>query len=148
MPSFFIPLSGLNANSSAIEVVGNNLANMSTTGFKASTSSFRDVVGDALASATAPNGQGVGPVSADRKFTQGALQSTSGSLDAALSGDGFFLLRSPSGQQMLTRAGNFRVDASGNLVTATGANVQGWNAANGVVSTSGAISNISLPATG
>jgi flagellar hook protein FlgE len=148
MPSFFTPLSGLNASSAAIDVVGNNLANMNTTGFKASSTSFRDLVGDAMAAPGAINGQGVGPATSERRFSQGAIQATSGSLDAAISGDGFFLLRNQQGQQLLTRAGDFRVDANGNLLSSTGINVQGWNATNGVVNASGAVSNITLPAIG
>ncbi len=148
MPSFFTPLSGLNANSAAIDIVGNNLANMNTTGFKASSASFRDLVGDAMAAPGAINGQGVDGARSDRRFSQGALQSTSGSLDAAISGDGFFLLRSREGQPLLTRAGDFHVDANGNLLNSTGINVQGWNLTNGVVNTTGAVSNITLPAIG
>lgn len=148
MPSFFTPLSGLNANSAAIDIVGNNLANMNTTGYKASSASFRDLVGDAMAAPGAINGQGVDGARSDRRFSQGALQSTSGSLDAAISGDGFFLLRNRDGQPLLTRAGDFHVDANGNLLNSTGINVQGWNLTNGVVNTTGAVSNITLPAIG
>ena len=148
MPSFFTPLSGLNANSAAIDIVGNNLANMNTTGYKASSASFRDLVGDAMATPGAINGQGVDGARSDRRFSQGALQATSGSLDAAISGDGFFLLRNQQGQPLLTRAGDFHVDANGNLLSSTGINVQGWNATNGVVNTTGAVSNITLPAIG
>jgi flagellar hook protein FlgE len=148
MPSFYTPLSGLNASAAAIDVVGNNLANMNTTGYKANSVAFRDLVGDALASPDAINGQGVVTATAVRRFTQGAIQQTSGNLDAAINGDGFFLLKDSQNQQLLTRAGNFRMDATGNLLTSTGANLQGWNAANGVLSTTGAISNIVLPALG
>lgn len=148
MPSFYTPLSGLNAAAAAIDVVGNNLANMNTTGYKANAVAFRDLVGDALASPDAINGQGVVTATATRRFTQGAIQQTSGNLDAAINGDGFFLLRDSQNQQLLTRAGNFRMDATGNLLTATGENLQGWNSANGVLSTSGAVTNIVLPALG
>lgn len=148
MPTFSTALSGLAANGAAIDVVGNNLANMNTTGFKASSTAFRDLVGDSMAGPKAANGQGVGQALALRRFTQGSIQGTQGSLDSAISGNGFFLVRSSQGQQLLTRAGNFRVDAAGNLVTLTGENVQGWNATNGNLSTSGAISNILLPAAG
>ncbi|MEO8659288.1 MAG: flagellar hook-basal body complex protein, partial [Bryobacteraceae bacterium] len=71
-----------------------------------------------------------------------------GSLDAAISGDGFFVVKDQQNQTLYTRAGNFRMDAQGNLLTASGENVQGWSAVNGKVSASGAIGNISLPVSG
>ena len=148
MPTFSTALSGLTANGIAIDVVGNNLANMNTTGYKASSTAFRDLVGDTLAGATTANGQGVSSPLAIRRFTQGAVQATQGNMDAAISGNGFFLLKNAQGQDLLSRAGSFRVDTAGNLVTLSGERVQGWNSVNGVVSSSGATSNILLPAAG
>jgi flagellar hook protein FlgE len=148
MPSFNTALSGLTANGIAIDVVGNNLANMNTTAYKASSTAFRDLVGDTLAGPTAANGEGVSSPLAIRRFTQGAVQATQGSMDAAISGNGFFLVKSDQGQQLLTRAGSFRVDTAGNMLTLSGEKVQGWSSVNGVVNTSGAASNLVLPAAG
>ena len=74
------------------------------------------------------------------------LDSTSGALDGAIQGDGFFVVRDPSsGAVNYTRAGNFKVDANGNLMTATGEKVQGWIMSNGVLNTNGTIGDIVVP---
>jgi len=145
--SFSAALSALSANTTAIDVVGNNLANLSTTGFKASTVSFQDLVTESLGAGLGETqvGFGVGVPLTTREFTQGALQSTGGVDDAAIQGDGFFVLRDSTGAQLYTRAGNFTVDANGNLLSASGASVQGWTAVNGVVDTNGPTSNITVP---
>lgn len=148
MPNFSTSLSGLAANGTAIDVVGNNLANMNTTAFKASSTAFRDLVGDTLAGPTAANGQGVGTAQAIRRFTQGTVQATQGNMDAAISGNGFFLLKNSQGQTLLTRAGNFRIDNTGNLLTLSGERVQGWNSVNGVLNNSGVPGNVVLPGAG
>jgi len=145
--SFSAALSALSANTTAIDVVGNNLANLSTTGFKASTVSFQDLVTESLGAGLGETqvGFGVGVPLTTREFTQGALQSTGGVDDAATQGDGFFVLHDSTGAQQYTRAGNFTVDASGNLLSASGASVQGWTAVNGVVNTNGPTTNITVP---
>jgi len=124
--SFSTALSALNADTTAIDVVGNNLANLSTNGFKASTVSFRDLVTQSLGANLGETQVGFGvasPVTL-REFTQGAIQTTSGPLDAAIQGDGFFVFQDSSGNTLYTRGGNFQVDKSGNLLTATGEKVQ------------------------
>lgn len=145
MSSFSIALSGLTADSSALDVVGNNMANLNTTGFKDSTVSFYDLLQQSVAGGSTQIGGGVSAPQTERIFTQGSIQSTGGNFDAAINGNGFFVVQNPSGNTLYTRAGNFQLDANGNLVTATGQYVQGWNAANGVVNTSGAIGNITIP---
>jgi flagellar hook protein FlgE len=81
-----------------------------------------------------------------RQFTQGAVQSTGGLLDAAIQGDGFFITKNSQGAQMFTRAGNFQTDATGYLLTASGEHVQGWTEdANGVVDTNQPIGDIVVP---
>src|SRR5438034_5375982 len=119
MGNFSIALSGLMAQSQALNVVSNNLANLNTAGFKGSSASFQDLVTQAMSSTT-PNGAGVSSVMAQKSFTQGSVQVTSGAFDAAIEGNGFFVVQNSLGQQLYTRAGNFRLDASGNLVTANG----------------------------
>ena len=145
--SFSTALSALNADTTAIDVVGNNLANLSTNGFKASTVSFRDLVTQSLGADLGETQVGFGvasPVTL-RQFTQGAIQSTSGPLDAAIQGDGFFVVQDSSGNTLYTRGGNFQVDKSGNLLTATGEKVQGWTNISGQVNTNQAIGDVSVP---
>ena len=125
--SFSTALSALSADSTAIDVVGNNLANLNTTGFKASEVSFRDLVTESLGAGLGETqvGFGVGTPLTVRQFTQGAIQTTSGVLDAAIQGDGFLLVKDSSGNTLYTRDGNFQTDDSGNLLTHTGGDVQG-----------------------
>lgn len=145
--SFFIPLGALVANSTALSMVGNNLANLNTTGYKASSASFSDLVSQQIGSGGALSqvGMGVADPLIRHQFLQGTIQSTSGPLDAAIQGGGFFIVRDVSGMTAYTRAGNFSIDAAGNLVNASGQFVQGWSATGGVVSPNGAVGNIVIP---
>ncbi len=143
--AFSTALSALNAHTTAVDVVGNNLANLNTPGFKASTVVFHDLVTQALGLGETQVGLGVARPLTLRQFTQGTLQSTGGSLDAGIQGDGFFVLRDRNGALLLTRAGNFHVDAEGNLLTATGERVQGWTESGGVLDTNQPIGNIVVP---
>jgi flagellar hook protein FlgE len=144
--SFSTALSGLNANTTAIDVTGNNLANLNTTGFKESTVSFHDLVTESIGAGLGSTqvGFGVGTPITLRQFSQGAIQSTGGPLDAAIQGDGFFVVMDGS-QVEYTRGGNFQVDPAGNLITATGQKVQGWSMTNGVLDTNTPIGNITVP---
>jgi len=121
------------------------LANLNTTGYKNSTVSFYDLLQSSVAGGTTQIGGGVSEPQTERVFTQGSIQSTGGNFDGAINGNGFFVVQNPSGNTLYTRAGNFQLNASGDLVTATGQFVQGWSAQNGVVNTSGAIGNITIP---
>lgn len=146
--SFQTALSALNATSKAIDVTGNNLANLNTTGFKQSTVSFRDLVTQSFGT-VGRSQPGVGTdVTLVRNFSQGSIQNTSNPLDAAVQGNGFFVLHTASGGQLLTRAGNFHTDSNGYLTTLSGERVQGWTQlnANGTVNTSGPIGDIQVPA--
>lgn len=145
MSSFSIALSGLTATSAALDVVGNNLANLNTTGFKDSNVSFYDLLQQSVAGGSTQIGGGVSAPQTERIFNQGSIQLTGGNYDAAIKGNGFFVVQDPSGNTLYTRAGNFNLDANGNLTTATGQFVQGWSAQNGVVNTSGAIGTITIP---
>lgn len=148
MASFSAALSALNALSTGIDVVGNNLANIDTTGFKDSTVSFHDLVTESVGAGLGETqvGFGVGTPVTLRQFTQGAVQTTSGPLDAAIQGDGFFIVQDPSsGAVEYTRGGNFQVDQNGNLTTTTGELVQGWTSTNGAVNTNGPTGNITVP---
>jgi flagellar hook protein FlgE len=147
LTSFSTALSALNADSTAIDVVGNNLANLNTVGFKADTVAFHDLVTQSLGTGLGDTqvGFGVGTPTTLRQFTQGALQTTSGPLDAAIQGDGFFIVQGGENSIEYTRAGNFQVDQSGELITATGEKVQGWTMTNGVLDTTLPTADITVP---
>ena len=146
--SFSAALTALAANEVGVDAVGTNLANLNTTGYKASVVSFYDLVAQSLGLGSGSSvGLGTGKPTVVHQFTQGSIQTTNGALDGAIQGDGFFVVRDPSsGATEYTRAGNFQVDANGNLVTATGEKVQGWTQTNGVLDTNGSISDIVIPA--
>ncbi|HYW44166.1 MAG TPA: flagellar hook protein FlgE [Bryobacteraceae bacterium] len=148
--SFSTALSALNATSTAIDVVGNNLANLNTPGFKTSEVCFRDMVTQSLGAGLGDTqvGFGTGTPLTVRQFTQGAIQPSAGLLDAAIQGDGFFVLQDSSGNMQYTRAGNFQVDKAGNLLTDTGQQVLGWTTVDpttGQINTNGAVTNIVVP---
>lgn len=145
MSSFSIALSGLTADSDALDVVGNNLANLNTTGYKTSNVSFYDLLQQSIAGGSTQIGGGVSAPQTERVFSQGSIQATGGNYDAAVNGNGFFVVQNQNGQTMFTRAGNFQLDANGNLVTSTGQFVQGWVSQNGVLNTSGPVGNITIP---
>lgn len=140
--SFSTALSGLAANNTALDVVGNNLANLNTTGFKSDAILFKDIMGQT--SGSTEIGAGVATTATSKQFTQGSIQPTSGALDAAIEGNGVFVLRDSAGTTLYTRAGSFKFDGTGTLVTATGEKVQGWSAANGVLDTTGSVGDISI----
>jgi flagellar hook protein FlgE len=145
--AFSTALSALNADTTAISVVGNNLANLNTTGFKDSEVSFHDLVTQSIGAGLGETqvGFGVGTPITMLQFSQGAIQSTGSPLDAAIQGNGFFVVNSTAGQQEYTRGGNFQVNAQGSLTTPTGELVQGWTIANGTLLTNGPIGNITVP---
>lgn len=147
--SFSTALSALSAHSTAIDVVANNLSNLNTPGFKGSVVSFHDLVTQSLGAGLGETqvGFGVGRPITLREFSQGALQTTSGALDAAIQGDGFFLARDKNDAVVYTRGGNMMVDQDGNLTTSTGEKVQGWTTltAAGAVDTNLAIADIVVP---
>lgn len=146
--SFSTALSALAAQSTAIDVVGNNLANLNTPGFKTSVVSFHDLVTQSLGAGLGDTqvGFGVGTPITLRQFAQGALQTTGGTLDAAIQGDGFFVIQGPNQSVEYTRGGNFQVDKDGNLTTATGEQLQGWTQMiNGQLDTNTTPGNITIP---
>jgi len=144
--SFSIALSGLTADTDALDIVGNNLANLNTTGYKNTTASFYDLLAQTAGGGAIQIGGGVSATIGQSQFTQGSIQLTGGAFDGAIQGNGFFIVRDSAGDTLYTRAGNFQLDGQGNLVTATGQDVQGWMSTNGVVNTSGAVGNITVPA--
>ena len=146
--AFSTALSALNATSTAIDVVGNNLANLNTTGYKESVVSFQDLVTQSIGGNQGATqvGFGVGVPLTMRQFTQGATPTSSGPLDAAIQGNGFFVVKDAStGANLYTRAGDFQVDKDGNLLTSTGQAVQGWTEVGGALNTAGAVGSIQVP---
>jgi flagellar hook protein FlgE len=145
--AFSNALSGLNANSLAIDTVSGNLANLNTTGYMDDQVSFQDLLSGVNTQAKSSVSGSVIAQTATQ-FSQGSIQTTGQAFDAAIQGNGFFVLNAPSGQQSFTREGTFTVNSSGELLGVGGENVQGWNAVGGVLSTSGATGNIVLPVSG
>ncbi len=149
--SFSTALSALNADSTAIDVVGNDLANLNTPGYKATELCFSDLVTQSLGAGLGATQVGFGvaqPITEAQYSQQGAIQTSGGLVDAAIQGDGFFVVQDSSGNSLYTRAGNFQTDKSGNLTTAAGDFVQGWTTVDpttGQVDTNGAVSNIVVP---
>lgn len=150
MASFFIPLTGLESDSTALNTIANDLANMNTTGFKAQTTNFSDLFyqqiglqgsGDAI-----QVGAGVQVASNETNFGQGSFETTGVSTDVALNGNGFFVVNNPGGTTYeYTRDGTFTLDSSNNLITASGLQVMGYPAANGVVNTNAPLAAINIP---
>jgi len=143
MSSFSIPLSGMLANEQALNVVSDNIANSNTQGYKSNSVLFEDAMN--TASASLQIGAGVGSTLTTRNFTQGSVQNTGGSLDAAIQGSGFFVMQNSAGTITYTRDGSFSLSPAGQLVSSDGSLVQGWTAVNGVVNASGAVAPISIP---
>lgn len=145
--AFSTALSALTADTTAISVVGNNLANLNTDGFKASAVTFHDLVTQSVGAGLGETqvGFGVGTPITMLQFSQGAIESTGSPLDAAIQGNGFFVVTSPTGATEYTRGGSFQTNAQGDLTTSTGEIVQGWSATNGIVNTNAPIGNIAIP---
>ena len=153
--SLFAGITGLRAHQTMLEVAGNNIANVNTTGFKASQTVFQDTLSQLLAGAGAPQGAnggtnpaqvglGVKTAAIETNFAQGSAQNTGRSTDLMIDGDGFFVVHD-NGQTLYTRAGSFSFDTNGRLVTPEGAVVQGWSANNGVINTNAMPGDIRLP---
>lgn len=130
--SLHISRTGLDAQQTQLDVISNNLANVSTTGFKKARAVFEDLLYQIIRQPGAQSSQqtqlpsgfqlgvGVRPVATERIFTQGSLQQTQNALDVAISGKGFFQIQLPDGSTAFTRDGSFQVDSQGNIVTASG----------------------------
>ncbi|MBH1978399.1 MAG: flagellar hook protein FlgE [Comamonadaceae bacterium] len=120
-------LSGLNAASKNLDVIGHNIANSNTTGFKASRAEFAEMVASAIGAAGGSNaGIGVEVAAVAQQFSQGNITITGNTLDVAINGSGFFMLQQPDGSSAYTRAGNFKLDKDGDLKTNSGATVLGF----------------------
>ena len=126
--ALFSGVSGLNANSQAMSVIGNNLANTNTIGFKGSRTIFSDMLSSNISGSGGASqiGRGVGLSTVDSMFRQGTFETTSSDTDVAIEGEGFFIVREPvGGANFYTRAGAFGFNADGFLVNPEGFRVQG-----------------------
>ena len=128
--SFNIGLSGLNAAATSLDVTGNNIANVGTTGFKSARAEFGDLYANSLflGGSRYTVGSGVTTQAISQQFTQGNVSTTGASLDLAINGNGFFIT-SNNGSTTYTRAGAFGTDSSGNIVDASGNRLQGYGVA-------------------
>jgi len=126
----------MEAQQTRIDVVANNLANVNTNGFKKSRAEFQDLLYQTTKAPGLFEAQGISNptglqvglgtrcVSTEREHTTGEMKQTSNPLDVAVDGDGFFVVQQPNGQPGYTRAGNFRLNATGQIVTADGLNIE------------------------
>ncbi|HUI49816.1 MAG TPA: flagellar hook protein FlgE [Acidimicrobiia bacterium] len=154
--SMFAAVTGLRAHQAFMDVVGNNIANVNTTGYKTSSVLFEDLLSQQLSGAGAPTGAtggtnpaqvglGVRLTGVSINFEQGATQLTGRSTDFAIQGDGFFAI-DQGGSKAYTRNGSFSLDGNGNLVTADGGFVEGWQAdQNGNVNTNATVGHLKIP---
>lgn len=151
-------VSGINANQTYLDTIGNNIANVNTDGYKQQSVDFVDLLSEQIAGATAPpatanTGAGVNPMAVGsgvgigavmNNLSEGSLQQTNQPSDVAISGNGF-LVAMQGGQQVFTRAGQLTPDANGNLATPTGGLIQGWEAVNGVVNPNAPTAAVTIP---
>jgi len=161
MRSLFAGVSGLKNHQTRMDVIGNNISNVNTYGFKTSRVTFQDMLSQTIAGAARPEetkggvnpkqvGLGMTIASIDRIFTQGSLQTTGNQTDLAISGDGFFIV-ADGDKKYYTRAGTFSTDRDGTLVNpGNGLKVQGWMArddadGNAVVNTQSSVEDLVIP---
>ena len=153
--SMYSGISGLRTHQTMMDVVGNNIANVNTAGYKSSATVFQDVLSQTLQGAAGPRaaaagrnpaqvGLGVQLGGISTNWAQGASQLTGRATDLAIQGDGFFAVQQ-GGETLYTRAGSFNFDANGTLVTPSGGTVLGWAAQNGVINPNGPLTPVQLP---
>ena len=154
--SMFAGVSGLRSHQVMMDVVGNNIANVNTVGYKSSGAIFSDVLSQTVRGAglgslgtsggSNPSqiGLGVRLQAIQMSFSQGATQLTGRSADFAIQGDGLFVV-DVAGTQAFARAGSFSLDSLGQLTTPEGGLVQGWGAIGGLVNTNASIASLRIP---
>ncbi len=148
MASFSIPLTGLTADSTALNTIANDLSNMNTTGFKAQSTAFSDLLYQQIGTSGSGDeiqvGSGVNVAANTTDFTTGSISSTDVSSNVAIDGSGFYVLDN-GGSQLYTRNGDFQLSANGTLETTNGLAVMGYPAVNGVVNTGAPLTDIVIP---
>ncbi len=158
MRSLYSAVSGLQNHQTRMDVIGNNVANVNTTGFKKGRVTFQDILSQTLTGSAKPNeergglnakqvGLGMSIASIDNIHSQGSLQTTGKNTDLALSGEGFFVVNFGE-KTFYTRNGNFLIDKDGTLVNSNGLKVQGWKPADPnteFINTSAPLGDILIP---
>jgi flagellar hook protein FlgE len=151
MASYAIPLSGLQAESSLLNVISNNLSNLNTDGYKDQNLTFGDVFAGVQGASGNGDpiqvGSGVQVVGTTSKFTDGNPETTGVSSNMAIQGNGMFVVKSSDGQTSYTRNGDFTTNTSGQLVTSDGQLVMGYSATNGVISSASTLSALTVNST-
>ena len=146
--SLFSGISGLNTLGNAMTVIGDNIANVNTVGFKASRVTFQDVLSQTVATTagTAQVGRGTSLADISSSFAQGSFESTDSTTDLAIGGEGFFVVRDPNNEEneYYTRAGEFRFDKDGNFVNPACYIVRGWSLDSDTGEDEGSITDITL----
>jgi len=149
--SFNSSLSGLNANANALNIVGNNIANANTIGFRSSSITFMDVYSSHnglrlnRAGNSLQTGNGVQIAAIHTNFEEGGVNESGSPLHAAIQGNGFFVIRNADGTAGYTRAGDFTVNSDGYLVSPSGGQVQGYQATAGVIPQGTPLAPLQLP---
>ena len=144
--SFQTGLSGLNAASRNLDVIGNNIANANTVGMKSSRGEFAELMASSLgAGGGGGGGIGVTMANTSQQFSQGNINITGNDLDVAINGNGFFQLTMPDQSAAYTRDGQFKLDKLGNIVTNSGANLMGYPTDTTGKATSATIQALQLP---
>lgn len=154
--ALFTGLSGLNASQFRLDIIGDNIANINTTGFKGSRTLFQNQFARTLSSGTKPSGNqggtnpqqiglGVSVGAIQRSFTPGSVETTGVPSDLAIEGDGFFVLRTPENEQVYSRDGSFTLSADNRLISADGFFVQGYSVNQDFELIPGALGDISIP---
>jgi flagellar hook protein FlgE len=145
--SFQTGLSGLNASSQSLDVIGNNIANANTVGMKSSRGEFADLVASAIGAGGVTNSAGIGTAVAtiSQNFSQGNINITGNSLDVAINGGGFYQLTKSDGSTAFSRAGQFKLDKDGNIITNTGSFLMGYPTDVTGVTTSFTTQKLSVP---
>lgn len=128
MAGFNTAVTGIKSATTDLDVIGNNIANASTVGFKSSSVQFGDIYTTAVVGAGSSNvtGSGVTVMDIQQDFSSGTIEFTNNNLDLAINGSGYFVLDDGQGGVTYTRAGNFQLDADGNIVSSNGKHVQGY----------------------
>lgn len=155
--SLFSGTSGLNNHQTAMDVIANNIANIDTTGYKASTAGFQDIVSQTVSAASAPTatlggknakqiGLGMTISGIGKDMTEGSTQTTDRPLDFAIHGEGYFVVKNGT-QTYYTRNGTLSLDENGNLETSNGMLVQGVLGTGTLSGTVGTLSNITIDST-
>ncbi|HEU17903.1 MAG TPA: flagellar hook protein FlgE [Deltaproteobacteria bacterium] len=128
--SLYAGISGLTASSKQMDVIGNNIANVNTVGFRAGKIHFSDILSQSITGGSSTFmqvGRGVSISDVATQFSPGSFETTANATDLSIDGDGFFIVRDADGGSYYTRAGSFHVDSDGYLVDTNGLKVQGYN---------------------